>query len=186
MGGTGSIAVGAAATFNLNENLTLTGGAQLTKVCGGTLNIASGKTLRLESGSDYVLAADHTLATGNIVVTGAGSTLQSGTTTVTSGAALTVQNGGSVQAGTFLLLGGFTPQLGDTFDLLDVGTFAGDFDSISAPALSGGNAWDFSALKTTGSVSVVPEPGIGALLASEVALFGLRRRQGLVAARMQN
>ena len=76
------------------------------------------------------------------------------------------------------LLAGFTPQLGDTFDLLDVGTFVGDFDSITAPALNGGNAWDFSALKTTGSVTVVPEPGIGALLASALGLIGLRRRGG--------
>ena len=74
------------------------------------------------------------------------------------------------------LLGGFTPQLGDTFDLFDVGTFAGDFDSISAPALGGGNAWDFSALKTTGSVTVVPEPGIGALLATALGFLGMRRR----------
>ncbi len=73
------------------------------------------------------------------------------------------------------LLGGFTPQFGDTFDLFDAGAFAGDFDSISAPALAGGNAWDFSALKTTGSVTVVPEPGIGALLASALGFLGMRR-----------
>jgi hypothetical protein len=79
------------------------------------------------------------------------------------------------------LLDGFTPQVGATFDLFDVGTFAGDFDSITAPALSGGNAWDFSALKTTGSVTVVPEPGIGALLLSALALF--TRRGGFRTAR---
>ncbi len=73
------------------------------------------------------------------------------------------------------LLDGFTPSFGDTFDLLDVGTFAGDFDTINAPALADGNAWDFSALKTTGSVTVVPEPGIGVLLASAIGLLGLRR-----------
>ncbi len=77
---------------------------------------------------------------------------------------------------TLTLLDGFMPQFGDTFDLLDVGTFAGDFDSISAPALSGGNAWDFSALKTTGSVTVVPEPGVGALLVSALGFLGMRRR----------
>ena len=76
-----------------------------------------------------------------------------------------------------VLLGGFTPQFGDTFDLFDVGTFAGNFDSISAPALAGGNAWNFSALKTTGSVSVVPEPGSVVLLASMLGLLGMRRRR---------
>ncbi len=74
------------------------------------------------------------------------------------------------------LLDGFTPQFGDTFDLFDVGAFAGDFDTISAPALSDGNAWDFSALKTTGSVTVVPEPGVGALLLSALGFLGMRRR----------
>ena len=63
------------------------------------------------------------------------------------------------------------------FDLLDVGTFAGDFDSISAPALSGGNAWDFSALKSTGSITVVPEPSVATLLLASLGLLGLRRRQ---------
>ncbi len=74
------------------------------------------------------------------------------------------------------LLDGFTPQFGDTFDLLDVGSFTGDFDSISAPALGGGNAWDFTNLKTTGSVAVVPESGNAALLLTALAVLGLRRR----------
>ena len=77
------------------------------------------------------------------------------------------------------LLGGYQPHLGDTFDLLDVGTFAGDFDSITAPALSDGNAWDFSALKTTGSVSVVPEPGIAPLLLGGLALLGMGRMRAM-------
>ena len=78
---------------------------------------------------------------------------------------------------TLALLDGYVPQFGDTFVLAGCRAFAGDFDSISAPALGGGNEWDFSALKTTGTVTVVPEPGVGALLASAFGLLGLRCRR---------
>ena len=105
LGSTGSIAVGSAATFNINESLTLIGGAQLTRVFGGLVNIASGKTLRLESGSDFVVSDGHTISAGNVTVTGAGSTFQSDSTVLTNGAALTVLSGGSVNSGLYLDVG---------------------------------------------------------------------------------
>ena len=61
--------------------------------------------------------------------------------------------------------------------MLDVGGFAGDFDAIFAPALPGDLAWNFSALKTTGAVSVVPEPGVATLVLAGLSLLGVRRRK---------
>ena len=74
-----------------------------------------------------------------------------------------------------VLYGGFAPHFGDTFDLFDAGNFAGSFDAISLPALGGDLTWDDSQLASTGQLRVVPEPGIGALLTSALALLGLRR-----------
>jgi hypothetical protein len=66
-------------------------------------------------------------------------------------------------------------QLGDTFDPLDVGAFAGNFDSI--PARASGNAWDFSARKTTGSVTVVPQSDSALLLLAGLSFLDFRRRR---------
>ncbi len=74
------------------------------------------------------------------------------------------------------LLAGFAPHFGDTFDLIDAGNFAGSFDAIDLPALAGGLEWDATNLQTTGQLRVVPEPGIGALLLSALALLGARGR----------
>ena len=69
----------------------------------------------------------------------------------------------------------------DTFQVLDFdpGQVSGNFDEITiADALPGDLSFDTSALSTTGKISVIPEPGIGALLASASMLFGFRRRNG--------
>jgi hypothetical protein len=77
------------------------------------------------------------------------------------------------------LIGGFVPHFGDTFQLFDFdpGQVSGSFDEITiADALPGDLAFDTSALSATGKVTVIPEPGIGALLLSALALLGVRRR----------
>ena len=89
------------------------------------------------------------------------------------------------------LLGGFAPVYGDTFDLLDWGSLGGTFNDVNLPALGGGLAWDTSALYTSGTVGVVPEPatlalvalGAAALLRPEFRKGSFARRQGAVAAR---
>ena len=73
------------------------------------------------------------------------------------------------------LYGGFTPHFGDTFDLFDADAVAGNFDAINLPALTGNLEWDATNLQSTGQLRVVPEPGIGALLASALGLFGMWR-----------
>jgi fibronectin-binding autotransporter adhesin len=74
------------------------------------------------------------------------------------------------------LLGGYEPGPGDSFDLLDWGTLAGTFDSVSLPALGAGMAWDTKTLYDSGTITVVPEPATLTLLAMG-GLVALRRRR---------
>jgi hypothetical protein len=61
------------------------------------------------------------------------------------------------------LLGGFIPQLGNSFDIINGATF-GTFGALSLPSLSGGLSWNTSGLYSSGVISVVPEPGTFSLL----------------------
>ncbi len=74
------------------------------------------------------------------------------------------------------LLNGFTPELGDTFDLFDFDEVTGQFDQILLPQLSHGMAFDTRSLLTTGQLSVIPEPGTVAMLAVGTLLVMTRRR----------
>ena len=60
-------------------------------------------------------------------------------------------DGGSL---TISLSQSFTPEAGDSFDLLDFATVTGSFDSVQLPALSAGLTWNTSDLLTTGEISV--------------------------------
>jgi hypothetical protein len=79
------------------------------------------------------------------------------------------------------LINGFTPTLGDSFDILDWGTLSGTFSTLQLPALGNNLAWDTSQLYTSGVISVttVPEPGAAALfaMAAPVLLAGSMRRR---------
>ena len=88
---------------------------------------------------------------------------------------------GSLRAGGRLevaLIDGFSPSLGDRFDLLDFASAAGAFDAIRLPELHGGLAFDASSLLTTGAVAVVPEPGMAGVLA--LSAFGIVRRRKVI------
>jgi hypothetical protein len=77
-----------------------------------------------------------------------------------------------------LLVNSYTPQAGDSFDLLDFGSFNGDF-SYDLPNLQQGLDWDTSAISSTGVLSVVavPEPGTLTLLGIGAAALLMRRRR---------
>ncbi len=77
-----------------------------------------------------------------------------------------------------LLIDGFQPALGDTFNLLD-GNTTGSFDTLSLPTLGSGLAWNTSQLYSTGSLSVtaIPEPGMLALVGCGLMGVTLLRRK---------
>jgi autotransporter-associated beta strand protein len=75
----------------------------------------------------------------------------------------------------------FSPALNNSFDLLDwTGALsAGGFNvgsDLVLPALGGGLAWDTTSFLTNGTISVVPEPSVIALVGL-AGFAGLRRRR---------
>lgn len=87
--------------------------------------------------------------------------------------------GGDLQVS---LLGGFTPTVGNSFDLFDFNSLTGTFDNLFLPTLTGSLAWDTSSLYTSGTISVldataVPEPSTFAFIAIGMGLFAWRRRR---------
>ena len=65
---------------------------------------------------------------------------------------------------------------GDTFDLFNWGSTSGTFSAVNLPGLDPGLTWDDTALYTTGTITVVPEPR-AALLGGLGMLALLRRRR---------
>jgi hypothetical protein len=53
------------------------------------------------------------------------------------------------------LINGYVPEFGDSFDILNWTTLAGEFSSLQLPALNG-LRWDVSQLHTTGVLAVAP------------------------------
>ena len=85
----------------------------------------------------------------------------------------TLEIGGTLSVS---LIGGFSPNLGDRFDILNWGTLDGEFQTLLLPGLSDGLSWDTSSLYATGELAVVPEPATLALVAlGGVALVRRRR-----------
>ncbi len=77
--------------------------------------------------------------------------------------------GGELQVVT---LPGFTPSLGNSFDIMDWGTLSGKFSELSLPSLSTGLSWSTLQLYTTGTLRV----------ANSTLLFGDFNRDGVVTA----
>ena len=81
-----------------------------------------------------------------------------------------------------VLINGFTPQWGNSFDLFD-GNLSGTFSAVNLPGLGAGLSWDWSTLYTDGTIRVngpvaVPVPGalVLCLLGLGTARRLLRRR----------
>ncbi|HEX8523448.1 MAG TPA: hypothetical protein VF669_14440 [Tepidisphaeraceae bacterium] len=79
-----------------------------------------------------------------------------------------------------LLVDGFVPADGQTFDFINAGTMSGSFSSFDLPPLPGGQQWDTTALMSGGTLRTTPEPGGLAVMAVGLGLLGRRgsRRRG--------
>ena len=154
----------------LGESVTLDSTRQLSLT--GTTSIDSTREL------DIIGGALHTGAIVNngrlVLVSG---TLSTGTATLTAGGLLGVllagttrnaQYGALMAGGSMNLAGelivltdtGFSPAVGNSFDILDWGTRTGTFSSVELSGLAAGQAWDTSQLYTTGVISVVAAAGV--------------------------
>ena len=158
------------------KSLAINNAGELTLQSTGTITAAGGASTgaagRLSGSGKLVANLDSfgTIAPG--LVSSAGSISITGNVTLRSTAHLAFDLGGLIRktnydffgvTGTLTLggsldvslLGGFTPQVGNTFDLFD-STFlpTGSFASINLPALTGGRTWNTTALSTTGVISV--------------------------------
>jgi len=73
-----------------------------------------------------------------------------------------------------ILINGFSPVSGASFNLFEAASFTGSFTSVALPTLPGGLAWNTTALASTGVISVtgsaIPEPATYAAWAGAVAL----------------
>jgi autotransporter-associated beta strand protein len=77
------------------------------------------------------------------------------------------------------LINSFVPSTSDSFQIANFGSFVDNgfvFNFSSAP-LSGGQSWDTSAFATSGTIAVVPEPGVFSLIGLGFAGVLLRRRR---------
>ena len=175
--GTVSITKSGSGTWTLSNSNSYTG---TTTVNGGVLVVNgsvvgpvvvnSGGTLQGTGslGGLVTVAAGGTLAPGNRP-----GTINLGSLTLNSGAVTNIELAGTTPGTQFdhvnvtgqLALGGtlvvslinnFTPQLGQTFDILDwpQGGLTGKFSAMQLPSLPAPQGWDTSQLYTTGALAV--------------------------------
>lgn len=77
------------------------------------------------------------------------------------------------------LWNGFTPTLGEEFNILHAGAVSGTFDAVSLPTLANGLLWDVSYTGTDVCLRVVPEPATVLLLGfGLIGLAGRGKRAG--------
>jgi T5SS/PEP-CTERM-associated repeat protein len=158
---TGTLAISPFGALHLHNGGTITADT-IQHMSGGTFNFTGG-TLHVETFHGNLINAGGTLAPGNSpgTTTVFGNYTQSvGKLEIEIGAAeydSLVVNGDASFGGVLevLLTGGYSPEVGATFNILDwTGTRSGEF-SLSLPALTGSLAWNTSDLYITGELSVV-------------------------------
>jgi autotransporter-associated beta strand protein len=128
----------------VNGNFTIASGATLAPGNNDLGMLNFNNSLTLNSGSKTILNVSHDFQTNNVVnVAG----------TFTWGGSLIVSNADDPLQG------------GDTFQLFTAASFAGNFSSLTLPALTAGLYWNTNLLKTAGTLIVAVEtpPVIGSI-----------------------
>ena len=162
------------------EDIDFASGASLALADGGLLESGGSLTLPNSTSLD---SASNIVAFENISFGGALTIELGPETKLPYGGAFIDGFGGQCDlAGSldFTLENGFTPTLGEEFDVFKfLDGHEGSFSEIETPALPGGLSWDLSDLYTTGTITVVPEPTcVGFLvLGSGTLLFRRRHPQ---------
>jgi fibronectin-binding autotransporter adhesin len=183
----GTLLIGSGSSFATSGTFTNSGtlnvlgafaaGGGLTNL--GTLAGAGAITGSLTSGG--------TLAPGN----SPGLLTVTGNLTLLSTSQLVMELGGMVEGVSYdsidvtgaitlagglnvVLVNGFSPVSGASFNLIDAASFGGNFASVNLPSLPGGLTWNTAALATAGLISVsgsaIPEPSTYAAWAGALAL----------------
>jgi fibronectin-binding autotransporter adhesin len=163
----------------------------------GSVTVANGATIK-GTGSfigALTLADGATFSPGNapgLMTIGSGSVLAGITVMEIAGLsrgvtydAVNVGGAGAITFGgtlRLILIGGFTPSAGNSFDLFDFTTGSSTFGALDLPSLASDLLWDTSALYTAGVLSVtasaIPEPSNYAtiILVCAIGLAAWRKR----------
>jgi T5SS/PEP-CTERM-associated repeat protein/autotransporter-associated beta strand protein len=208
IGGSGGLIKAGAGMLTMSGNNSYTGGTTIlggtlfistvgaaTALGNGPLEVAAGGTLAGSGGINGTTTIDGTIAPGGANVVGLLAFNQGLTLNGTSDLQMELSGASQYDALSVLgnadwngtvdvvLINGFSPTFGESFDLLQDtgGSVSGAFADINLPMLGPTLSWDTSALNTSGVITVVPEPSAATLWAASVALLLVavaRRRVG--------
>lgn len=179
--GTGTFEL-AGGTLNITDvtlpTLTMTSGLLDIGTLNGDLNMSGGILAPGDSPGTTTINGDYLLSGGTLEMELAGLTQGTQYDFLDINGDWTI-SGGSLQ---LLLLSGFMPVGGNSFDLFDFNSVTGSFDSILLPSLTAGLNWDTSSLYTTGTIAVsgtaaVPEPSTFAITGLGLGFIAWRRRK---------
>ena len=177
-GGTGALTVNNGGSATVGGTLKVWNSGTVN-LAGGLL---TAPTIQVNSGGTFIAAAGRlrtTTFTGNLVNAGAvvgpgsspGTTTVNGNYTQGSSGILEIELGGLTRSSQYdvldvnglatlggelevLLINGFSPAGGNTFDVIDWNSRSGEFDDLDLPSLASGLLWDTSALYTAGTLAV--------------------------------
>ncbi|MDI1247310.1 MAG: PEP-CTERM sorting domain-containing protein [Lacunisphaera sp.] len=198
MTNSGTLAVGSGSSFSTSSTFANSGNLNVTGAFSAGGGLTNTGTLGGSGTFTGSLISAGTLSPGN----SPGLLTVTGNLTLQGTSQLYMELGGLVEGVSYdsidvsgimalngalnvVLVNGFVPATGATFNLFDASSFTGTFGSMSLPTLTNGLSWNSSALYTSGIIIVsgaaIPEPSTYAALAGLGALgLALWRRRGVL------